>query len=328
MDTTKQTNPADSGLNDARGEVPNGSPVHLPDDNHSQNFFQTHDTRNLNNLHTSHSPCAPLLIHHCSNLHAPPSPCYLTAPPQSRICEHPQQIPGPYLVICLFGLRHHSFQSGPGDYQPSIANFQSYPGFMKSNHPPNTPNSVMAPAHTFFDDPDPNDLYRTSTRPCQMAHRYYLRWIHTVYRPEISPLFFVQEWCAALEGVRAQFGPFCLLDIIIFNQFLTAVAFNPQAHAWVDSIHVPMDNMLPPTLMDQVYVDFLVFESHRMHLPLVPLSYECVPACIPEGERIVKHYCPFHQVLGLHSMEDCSLHPMRKPNGKVRDTANDNQEQT
>ncbi|CAI7582285.1 unnamed protein product [Penicillium bialowiezense] len=150
----------------------------------------------------------------------------------------------------------------------------------------------MAPAHTFFDDPDPNDLYRTSTRPCQMAHRYYLRWIHTVYRPEISPLFFVQEWCAALEGVRAQFGPFCLLDIIIFNQFLTAVAFNPQAHAWVDSIHVPMDNMLPPTLMDQVYVDFLVFESHRMHLPLVPLSYECVPACIPEGANMNDHPLP------------------------------------
>ena len=336
MDAPEQTVPAEPGL--GHGSFSDGSSMHLVNP-HLQSPSQPHGKMNLENRHASELPCTSSQVQHSDYLHAPPLPFnpqsfgppnrppgYSTGPPHSLVCGYPQQLPGSHQGLCPFTVQHQHFQSGPGDPRLSSLNFLPHPQFSNSHNPEINPPAAMATVPPCSDDP--NDLYHTSMRPCQMAHRRYLRWIHTVYGPEMSPLTFVREWCQALDGIRAQFGPFCLLDVIIFNQFLTAVAFNPQAHAWVDSIHVPMDNVLPPTLMDQVYVDFQVYESRRMHLPLDSWSFESVVAYIPQGEWVVTHYCPFHRVLGFHSMEDCCLHPMRKPNGKVRGTLSHKAEQT
>lgn len=157
---------------------------------------------------------------------------------------------------------------------------------------------------------DPTDFYKTAKRRCQMAHRAYLTWVHTVYKPTMSPPAFVQQWVFALEDVREIFGRDSIKNIILFNQFLSAVAFNPGAHAWVDSIHIPMDMELPHSIMEQLYADFQAHEARRLHLPAETWNLKLYASHIPDSEWMLRHYCPFHKVLGDHTVDGCSLHPL------------------
>lgn len=180
-----------------------------------------------------------------------------------------------------------------------------------------TPTEQGFPVRAPFGDPD--DLYITSMRACHISHRRYLRWISMTYHPFIAPQDFVQEWCDALQEMRRFFGHFHLPDMFVFNQFLAAAAVNPDTRAWVDSLHIPMDILLPPSIMEQVYRDFLVSEARRLNLPLSTWNPQNLATHIPSRELILRHYCPFHRLLGTHYMEDCSLHPRMKFRSKPSD---------
>jgi hypothetical protein len=131
---------------------------------------------------------------------------------------------------------------------------------------------------------DPDDLYITSMRACHISHRKYLRWINMTYHPFIAPQDFVQEWCDALKEMRSFFGHFHLPDMFVFNQFLAAAAVNPNTRAWVDSLHIPMDLLLPPSIMEQVYRDFLVSEARRLSLPVSTWNPQKLATHIPSHE--------------------------------------------
>jgi hypothetical protein len=161
-----------------------------------------------------------------------------------------------------------------------------------------------------FEDPD--DIYITSMRLCHISHRRYLRWINLTYHQSLVPQDFVNDWSDALHEMRRSFGHFFLPDIFVFNQFLVAVSANPDTRTWVDSLHIPMNLTLPPSIMEQLYRDFLVYEARRLNLPRSTWNPRNLAIHIPQQEMILRHYCPFHRILGDHHIEDCTLRPRRK----------------
>jgi hypothetical protein len=163
---------------------------------------------------------------------------------------------------------------------------------------------------------DPDDIFRTATRPCHIAHRRYTNWTQVVYSSSISPHTFVKDWRHALGEMRVAFGFSNLPDIFVFNQFLNAVAANPAAREWIDSLHLPMDKPPAASVMEETYRDFLRHEARRLGLPRSTWDPQPAGTKTPPAERTLKHYCPLHHILTKHSKEDCPLLPKsdrRKP---------------
>ncbi|KAJ5129883.1 uncharacterized protein N7515_005922 [Penicillium bovifimosum] len=156
---------------------------------------------------------------------------------------------------------------------------------------------------------DPHNIYQTATRPCHIAHRRYTDWTRVAYGASILPETFLTRWHEALGEVRLVFGYSTLPDIIVFNQFLSAVSANPAAREWVASLHVPMDRPLAASVMEETYRDFLKHEARRLGHP--PSTWDPQPAKTkaPPAEGGLKYYCPIHHILTKHSMEDCPLLP-------------------
>ena len=72
-----------------------------------------------------------------------------------------------------------------------------------------------------------------------------------------------------------------------------------------------MDNVLPPSIMEQLFADFQVCEARRLHLPGSTWEMRTFAAHIPDSEWVLSHYCPFHKVLSAHTVEECELNPAR-----------------
>ena len=253
-----------------------------------------------------------------------PSPAWYAPSPYSSTYLQPQFAPPQFDHPPPFAHQQIWPQSFGPQSQPNVSRW--------FNQPANMPHSTITtsteqefPAHASLGDPD--DLYNTSMRACHIAHRRYIRWINTTYQPSTAPQEFVQEWCDALQEMRRLFGHFHLPDIFVFNQFLAAAAVNPETRAWVDSLHIPMDRFLPPSIMEQVYRDFLVSEARRLNLPLSTWNPQNFTANIPANDLLLSHYCPFHHILGHHSVEDCSLYPRRKFQRKSSDKGSNRIEQ-
>lgn len=143
---------------------------------------------------------------------------------------------------------------------------ESYAPAATGSRPPSTP-EVKQEAFTPATVVNPDDIFRSATRPCHIAHRRYMKWIQVVYNPSTLPHTFVKDWHHALTELRLTFGFSCFPDLFVFNQFLAAVAVNPAAHQWIESLHVPLDEPPAVSLMGETYRDFLLFEARRLGLP-------------------------------------------------------------
>ncbi|KAJ5550392.1 hypothetical protein N7461_005090 [Penicillium sp. DV-2018c] len=155
---------------------------------------------------------------------------------------------------------------------------------------------------------DPDDIFRTATRPCHVANRRYMNWIRVTYCPSISPEGFMRNWHHALGEVRMAFGLLSIPDIFVFNQFLCAVSANPAAREWVASLHLPMDRPPAASIMEETYRDFLKHESRRLGLPLgTSDSQNARTKTTPTAGGTLKHHCPLQHILTEHSKEECLL---------------------
>ncbi|KAJ5774139.1 hypothetical protein N7457_009035 [Penicillium paradoxum] len=115
------------------------------------------------------------------------------------------------------------------------------------------------------DDINPDEIFKTVTRPYHTSHRKYMKWMRLDYNPSASPDIFVRDWRNALTEVQLAFGFSSLSEIFIFNQFLAAVAANSATREWIDSLIVPMNKPPADTVMEDTYRDFLQFEARRLH---------------------------------------------------------------
>ncbi|KAJ5125028.1 uncharacterized protein N7515_008853 [Penicillium bovifimosum] len=156
---------------------------------------------------------------------------------------------------------------------------------------------------------DPHNVYKTATRPCQIAHRQYTNWTRVAYSARILPETFLTRWHQALGEVRLVFGYSALPNIIVFNQFLSAVSANPEARDWVASLHVPMDRPLADSVMEETYRDFLKCKARRLGHPPSIWNPQPAETKAPTAEGGLKYYCPLHHILTERSMEDCPLLP-------------------
>ncbi|KAJ5804734.1 uncharacterized protein N7518_001037 [Penicillium psychrosexuale] len=155
----------------------------------------------------------------------------------------------------------------------------------------------------------PGEIPENKPRECLAAHRKFMDWIHTVYYPSKSPENFVQAWQRALKEMKQAFGPPYLPTIFILNQFLAAVSVNPDTIPWVESLQFEK-GFLPTSILDEAFADFLEFEAYRLGNQQSPLgNLGTDVANVYQIENFAKHYCPFHQRLTMHPIEECFRNP-------------------
>ncbi|KAJ5467510.1 hypothetical protein N7475_005262 [Penicillium sp. IBT 31633x] len=149
---------------------------------------------------------------------------------------------------------------------------------------------------------DSNEFQENKSRPCHIAHGKYMNWIQTVYYSLNSPTAFVQAWQQALKEMVEAFGHPQLPTIYILNQFLAAVSANPTSIPWIESLQFETGS-LPSSIMDEAFADFLEFEADRLSKLGISI-YDAHYA-----EMGFQQYCPFHQRLTRHHIEECYRNP-------------------
>ncbi|KGO71946.1 hypothetical protein PITC_026660 [Penicillium italicum] len=142
-----------------------------------------------------------------------------------------------------------------------------------------------------------------------VAYRKFMNWIHTVYYSSKSPEAFVQAWQRALKEMKQSFGPPHLPTVFILNQFLAAVSVNPNTVPWVESLQFEKGS-LPASILDEAYADFLEFEACRLGGQLlVPGNLDTAVSDVDQIDGFPKQYCPFHQRLTKHPVDECFRNP-------------------
>ncbi|KAJ5384836.1 hypothetical protein N7517_002747 [Penicillium concentricum] len=168
-----------------------------------------------------------------------------------------------------------------------------------------SPNPFMA---SFFPG-KPDDIPESESRECLVAYRKYMNWLHTVYYSSNSPNAFVQAWKQALKEMKETFGRPHIPTVFLLNQFLAAASVNPNTIPWVESLMFEKGS-LPASILDEAFDDFLEFESHRLENQTSTLSsLDTAVTNMKQIKSFPKQYCPFHQRLTKHPVEECFRNP-------------------
>ncbi|KAJ5834755.1 hypothetical protein N7447_000781 [Penicillium robsamsonii] len=156
---------------------------------------------------------------------------------------------------------------------------------------------------------EPRDIPESKSRECLVAYRKYMNWLHTVYYSSNSPNAFVQAWNQALKEMKEAFGRPHIPTVFLLCQFLAAVSVNHNTIPWVDSLMFEKGS-LPASILDEAFDDFLEFEAHRLENQTSTLgSQDTSVANLEQTESFPKQYCPFHQRLTRHPVEECFQNP-------------------
>ncbi|KAJ5163310.1 uncharacterized protein N7500_005140 [Penicillium coprophilum] len=156
---------------------------------------------------------------------------------------------------------------------------------------------------------EPGDIPESKSRECLVAYRKYMNWLHTVYYSSNSPHAFVHAWKQALQEMRETFGHPHIPTIFVLNQFLAAVSVNPNTVPWIESLMFEKGS-LPASILEEAFEDFLEFEAHRLGNQISSLgSLDTVVANMNQVECFPKQYCPFHQRLTRHPVDECFRNP-------------------
>ncbi|KAJ5185078.1 hypothetical protein N7491_007051 [Penicillium cf. griseofulvum] len=196
----------------------------------------------------------------------------------------------------------------PPSYGPPIV-YPSLPGpqFFVSA-PLNTACPNYGPFTAFFPG-EPSDIPDSKSHDCLVTYRKYMNWLHTVYYSSNSPNAFVQAWKQALKEMKEAFGRPDIPTVYLLNQFLAAVSANPNTIPWVESLQFGKGS-LPASILDEAFDDFLEFEAYRLGSQQSTLgSLDTAVANLKQIEDFPKQYCPFHQRLTRHPVEECYRNP-------------------
>ncbi|CAG8888406.1 unnamed protein product [Penicillium egyptiacum] len=174
-----------------------------------------------------------------------------------------------------------------------------------SNIACNDPNFFMAASYPG----EPIETPENKSRECLFAYRKFMDWIHTVYYSSKSPEAFVQAWQRALKEMKQAFGPPYIPTVFVLNQFLAAVSANPHTIPWVESLQFERGS-LPASILDEAFADFLEFEACRLGKQQpVSGNPDTAVADVGQIESFPKQYCPYHQRLTKHPIEECFRNP-------------------
>jgi hypothetical protein len=156
---------------------------------------------------------------------------------------------------------------------------------------------------------EPSDIPDSKPHDCLVAYRKYMNWLHTVYYSSNSPNAFVQAWKQALKEMKETFGRPDIPTVYLLNQFLAAASANPNTIPWIESLQFGKGS-LPASILDEAFDDFLEFEACRLGSPQSSLgSLDTAVANLKQIENFPKQYCPFHQRLTRHPIEECYRNP-------------------
>ncbi|KAJ6138141.1 hypothetical protein N7471_004627 [Penicillium samsonianum] len=216
---------------------------------------------------------------------------------------------GPYRPPPVSPVLLDSAPPGPPSYGPPVMG-TLLPGSQFLSPPPlnidyTDPNFFMAASYPG----EPVEIPENKSRECIVAYRKFMNWIHTVYYSSKSPETFVQAWQRALKEMKQAFGPPYPPTVFILTQFLAAVSVNPNTIPWVESLQFEKGS-LPASILDEAFADFLEFEAYRLgNQQLVPGNLDTAVADVDQIESFPKQYCPYHQRLTRHPVEECFRNP-------------------
>ncbi|KAJ5960134.1 uncharacterized protein N7479_007284 [Penicillium vulpinum] len=167
--------------------------------------------------------------------------------------------------------------------------------------------SPLVTAASFLDEPA--EISENKSRECFADYRKYMNWLHTVYYSSNSPYAFVHSWKQALKEMTQSFDHPHPPTRYILNQFLAAVSANPNTIPWVESLQFEK-GPLPESILDEAFADFLEFEACRLGKQISTLgSLDTAVAGVDEFQNCPKEYCPYHQRLTRHPVDECFRNP-------------------
>ncbi|OQE46880.1 hypothetical protein PENCOP_c001G02267 [Penicillium coprophilum] len=205
-----------------------------------------------------------------------------------------------YRPLPVYSVMFDPYPPGPPPYGPPIIDS------------PLPASEFIVPANPFMVPSfpgEPGDIPESKSRECLVAYRKYMNWLHTVYYSSNSPHAFVHAWKQALIEMRETFGHPHIPTIFVLNQFLAAVSVNPNTIPWIESL-VFEKGSLPASILEEAFEDFLEFEAHRLGNQNSSLgSLDTVVANMNQIECFPKQYCPFHQRLTRHPVDECFRNP-------------------